>query len=297
MKQHKKVGVFIARFQPLNYAHKAIIDTMIEECDEVCVYIGSPNRLPNPSNPWEVNVRRDMLDDVYGDSIHIDTMNDTPDDEAWEARLYDELRYLEDKYETQYVVLYGGEGHGLPASLPVNVVCGDAKNRNIIDHIDESLYPKYEAYEYDEQFTHPYTAELTSYPVLIQQDIDHNHRVLAIRDKFGRYSLPYVLPCLDMYRGGYTEELVDCLHDHGMTLDQVQFSCPVENVIVDKWENKDDHGMKMATMFVVPIAYNLQDNGDAVFLDLHDVMSEKILLQGIGNYVVQLLWTKLRNRR
>lgn len=40
----KTVGVFLARMQPVHKAHLFMVTKACEECDEVCVILGSENK-------------------------------------------------------------------------------------------------------------------------------------------------------------------------------------------------------------------------------------------------------------
>lgn len=46
----KKVGVFLARMQPLHNGHLALIEKMFEENDECLILIGSSDKLNTDGN-------------------------------------------------------------------------------------------------------------------------------------------------------------------------------------------------------------------------------------------------------
>lgn len=56
----KKVGVFLARMQPLHNGHMELINKMISENDECLILIGSSDKLNN-RNPIPGSFRRDLL--------------------------------------------------------------------------------------------------------------------------------------------------------------------------------------------------------------------------------------------
>lgn len=63
-----KLGIYLGRFQPFHNGHKAIVDKMLEECEEVLIVIGSSDKkgtLRNPFPSWE---RAMMIKEVYPDS-------------------------------------------------------------------------------------------------------------------------------------------------------------------------------------------------------------------------------------
>ena len=55
----KKVGVILARLQPIHNGHLALIKKASEENDEVHVFIGSADKF-NERNPIPINMRHDM---------------------------------------------------------------------------------------------------------------------------------------------------------------------------------------------------------------------------------------------
>lgn len=57
----KKVGVFIARMQPIHHAHLYMVEKACEECDEVTVILGSENKRDTLRNPFTIEKRREML--------------------------------------------------------------------------------------------------------------------------------------------------------------------------------------------------------------------------------------------
>lgn len=57
----KKVGVFLARMQPIHNAHLYMVEKACEECDEVTVILGSENKRDTLRNPFTIEKRREML--------------------------------------------------------------------------------------------------------------------------------------------------------------------------------------------------------------------------------------------
>lgn len=57
----KKVGVFLARMQPIHNAHLYMVEKACEECDEVTVILGSENKRGTLRNPFTIEKRREML--------------------------------------------------------------------------------------------------------------------------------------------------------------------------------------------------------------------------------------------
>lgn len=56
----KKVGVFLARLQPIHNGHLALINKMIDENDECLILIGSSDKI-NQRNPIPGSFRKDLL--------------------------------------------------------------------------------------------------------------------------------------------------------------------------------------------------------------------------------------------
>lgn len=57
----KKVGVFLARMQPIHNAHLYMVEKACDECDEVTVILGSENKRDTLRNPFTIEKRREML--------------------------------------------------------------------------------------------------------------------------------------------------------------------------------------------------------------------------------------------
>lgn len=56
-----KVGVFLARMQPIHYAHLHMVLRACEECDKVCIILGSQNKKGTLRNPFTIEKRKEML--------------------------------------------------------------------------------------------------------------------------------------------------------------------------------------------------------------------------------------------
>lgn len=95
----KKIGVFLARFQPIHNAHLYVIETALKECDHVAIMLGSSNKNNMPRNPFDFNLRYNLLmeclkDNKYLDKVTIYELPDwsqedtTEDDLIWGRYLY-----------------------------------------------------------------------------------------------------------------------------------------------------------------------------------------------------------------
>jgi len=60
-----KIGVFLARMQPLHNAHLWLIDKALEENDKVLIVLGSENKVDMLRNPYNIKLRMKMLRECY----------------------------------------------------------------------------------------------------------------------------------------------------------------------------------------------------------------------------------------
>ncbi len=61
-----KIGVFIARFQPLHKAHIYVIEKALKECDKLVIMLGSSNKENMPRNPFNFRLRKELLSESLG---------------------------------------------------------------------------------------------------------------------------------------------------------------------------------------------------------------------------------------
>lgn len=94
-----KIGVFIARFQPLHKAHIYVIEKALAECDKLVIMLGSSNKENMPRNPFNFRLRKELLSECLGseqDMTRIQiyqlpdwsTENEVTDDAVWGHYLY-----------------------------------------------------------------------------------------------------------------------------------------------------------------------------------------------------------------
>lgn len=97
----KKVGVIIARLQPVHYGHLMLIEQALNENDEVLVLVGSADKL-NARNPIPINMRLEILeeaiDEKFGNKkqcIKVCSLNDLTDESDnshdWGFYLYSKI--------------------------------------------------------------------------------------------------------------------------------------------------------------------------------------------------------------
>src|SRR5574343_184246 len=65
----KKIGVFLARMQPLHFGHTYVIETACKENDEVVLILGSANKEGMLRNPFTIELREQLLKDAITNSI------------------------------------------------------------------------------------------------------------------------------------------------------------------------------------------------------------------------------------
>jgi nicotinamide-nucleotide adenylyltransferase len=64
MKKYR-LGMYLGRFQPFHNGHKAIVDKMLEECEQVLIVVGSSQEKGTIKNPFPAWERMMMIDACY----------------------------------------------------------------------------------------------------------------------------------------------------------------------------------------------------------------------------------------
>lgn len=64
---YKKVGVFLARMQPVHNAHLYMVNKALEESDEVLIVLGSENKVDMLRNPYDIKLREKMLRECFSE--------------------------------------------------------------------------------------------------------------------------------------------------------------------------------------------------------------------------------------
>lgn len=97
-----KIGVFLARFQPLHKSHEYIIRKVIKENDKAYVFIGSAQKSRQKRNPFTIEERLFMFSKVFGEEIKngelilvplddYSSEDDRLSDKAWGEYLYHKI--------------------------------------------------------------------------------------------------------------------------------------------------------------------------------------------------------------
>lgn len=73
MKEKKpyRLGILVGRFQTLHTGHEMIIQKAIELCDEVGIFVGSSQESGTNKNPFTFELRKEILENVFGDRVKI----------------------------------------------------------------------------------------------------------------------------------------------------------------------------------------------------------------------------------
>jgi len=58
-----KIGVFLARMQPLHNAHIFMVTEILKDCDKAIIALGSANKKDMLRNPFPLNLREEILRD------------------------------------------------------------------------------------------------------------------------------------------------------------------------------------------------------------------------------------------
>lgn len=67
-KDYKKVGVFLARMQPVHNAHLYMVNKALEESDKVLIVLGSENKIDMLRNPYDIKLREQMLRECFSET-------------------------------------------------------------------------------------------------------------------------------------------------------------------------------------------------------------------------------------
>lgn len=100
-----KVGLVVARLQPLHTGHCRLITQMIMDCNVAIVGLGSTQKSKEPANPFSVDDRIKMLKNVYGDRIKIVPLKDIgsdPSKNSWIDYVFDKIHKLDLPIPTDY---------------------------------------------------------------------------------------------------------------------------------------------------------------------------------------------------
>ena len=71
-----KTGVVLGRFQPIHLGHVHVINEALNLCEKVLVFIGSSQAELTETNPFNYELRKTLIQKVFGDKILIAPLPD-----------------------------------------------------------------------------------------------------------------------------------------------------------------------------------------------------------------------------
>lgn len=70
------LGILVGRFQTLHAGHEMMLDTALRLCERTSVFIGSSQESGTEKNPYTYELRKKMLETLYGDRLGIHPLPD-----------------------------------------------------------------------------------------------------------------------------------------------------------------------------------------------------------------------------
>ncbi len=109
----KTIGVIVGRFQvpTLHPGHRYLIQTAMDECNDVCLLIGDREAERTDKDPMNYETRTQMIKGIYP-FITTERLLDHPCDEAWSENLDSILDKL---YPDSTKILYGSRNSFVPS--------------------------------------------------------------------------------------------------------------------------------------------------------------------------------------
>lgn len=110
-----KIGVFVARMQPVHKSHEFLIRQSLKENDKTFVFIGSADKARENRNPFTIEERLGLLRKIFSSELisgklfliplnDLTDENDIENDKIWGQYLYDNItkNIGEDKFSIYY---------------------------------------------------------------------------------------------------------------------------------------------------------------------------------------------------
>ena len=100
-----KTGLYIGRFQPLSHGHIRVINTALEECENVIIVVGSTQEVGTERNPFDFSDRKRMIKAVYykekkiWDRIKVIGLPDIFNPSGWADYVLDYIRRKNEELE------------------------------------------------------------------------------------------------------------------------------------------------------------------------------------------------------
>ena len=66
-----QLGILVGRFQTMHLGHEQMVQTALDLCRETAVFIGSSQESGTNKNPLSYEIRKQLLQNVFGDRLQI----------------------------------------------------------------------------------------------------------------------------------------------------------------------------------------------------------------------------------
>ena len=66
-----KLGIIVGRFQTFHIGHECVVNKASQLCERVGIFIGSSQEEGTLKNPFSYEMRKDILQKIFGDSVYI----------------------------------------------------------------------------------------------------------------------------------------------------------------------------------------------------------------------------------
>ena len=66
-----KLGILVGRFQTIHAGHEKMVNTALQLCEQVGIFVGSSQEALTSKNPFSYEIREEMLHAVFGDAIRV----------------------------------------------------------------------------------------------------------------------------------------------------------------------------------------------------------------------------------
>ena len=100
-------ALFVSRFQPFHYGHLHAVQTILKECDELVLVVGSAQMSHEPDNPFTAGERLEMIRaaldaaDVPSDRYLIIPIPDAPAHRVWVSAVESQTPRFDTVYSNQ----------------------------------------------------------------------------------------------------------------------------------------------------------------------------------------------------
>lgn len=71
MEKAFSLGILVGRFQMIHAGHQQMIQTALNTCDEVGIFVGSSQESGTEKNPFTYELREKLLRTLFGNKVHI----------------------------------------------------------------------------------------------------------------------------------------------------------------------------------------------------------------------------------